>query len=85
MDTMQKNRIKVIEFITSNGWCRSESNEEYVSFSKDRSIGVDVGSEDVVLIGESGDFFSTPIDAYTVYTLAGFMIAKRILGMDIKI
>ena len=69
---------KVVAFLEANGWKHSprESTDEYYSFIKDDAIGVDVGTDRIIFIGETGDFADIPLN---YYTLLGYIYHHRLL------
>ena len=79
---------KVISFLTLNGWSEVKEdvtmNSEYLSFTKENNIAIDVNDGEIVLIDESGDFMHIVITSYAYYTLLGALISKRCIAMDFK-
>jgi len=76
------NILRIIEFITNNGWHFSTTNDNFSSYCKNNSIGIDISNNEVVLIGDCGDFAHIEINQYAIYTLLGYFINNHILAMD---
>ena len=76
---------KIIDFITRNGWKEdSDPNGDFRSFHKDRNISIDIDDDEIVLVGDSGDFCHIMIhDHHSVYTLFGYLTYYNYL-VDVK-
>jgi hypothetical protein len=58
---------EVIHFLTKNGYKEdTEKGSEYRSFFKDGVSSIDVGKDEIVLIGESGDWLHIPLNYYAL-------------------
>lgn len=77
-------RENIVKFLEKNGWVISEQNGDCTSFYKDGNIGIDVCLDEVVLIGNLGDFCHIPIDNFIVETLLGYLISRRLLDITFK-
>jgi len=77
---------KVIEFLKANGWkmdiSQYDSGNEFWSYIKDDShIVVDISDDEMVFIGESGDFLHEKLN---LYTLIGVLLYHRQLPISFK-
>lgn len=92
---MKRDRItrrnKIVKFVELNGWKEDISNYEYKleieaeenrTFYKKDNIGIDILLDEVVLIGEYGDFAHIEINHWIIYTLIGFLLDKRYISID---
>jgi hypothetical protein len=71
---------KIIDFIKSNGYKEeTEKNSEYRSFFKEGVSSIDISNDEIVLIGEQGDWLHLPIN---YYSLLGALIHHRQLACD---
>lgn len=86
-----ENRNKIVNFIVLNGWKEDISNYEYKlereseevrTFYKKDNIGIDILLDEVVLIGESGDFAHIEINHWIIFTLIGFLLDKKYIAID---
>lgn len=79
-------RQRIIDFIEKNGWIedKKEQTEEYKTFYKEDNICIDINGNEIVLVGDSGDFLHMGINSMTIYTLLGYFIQHHILAMDYK-
>ena len=75
---------EIQEFLNRNGWTVCDTHDGYASYVKKDNITVDVSDEEIVLIGESGEFCAIPMDYLARYTLLGLMIDHHVLGVDYK-
>lgn len=66
---------KVVDFLKANGW-KYDSKDTYMHFYKKDSIAVDVGTDEVVFIDDSGDFAHIPLNFYAV---VGFVYVRRLI------
>jgi hypothetical protein len=79
-----KEQITVVKFIKRNGWNFVEDSGEYFGFGKDGNIGIDIGDEDVVLVGESGDFARHDLTEEVLFWLIGRLIWNHSIAIDFK-
>ena len=77
-------QVSVIKFLKANGWERGETNDEFISFHKENNIGVDVGDDNIVLIGEAGDFSEHVLDAESIFWLRGRLLCCHAIAIDFK-
>ena len=84
-------RNEVVKFLQNNGWTEDMSdyehffdyeNEDTRTMGKKDNIGVDILLDEVVLIGESGDFEHIEINRWIIYTLIGFLLNHRYISID---
>lgn len=79
------NRNKVQSFLMINGWKQIKADDPGLrSFEKENNISVDISDDDIVLIGEDGDFMSMPLDSMSAYTLLGVFFHNRYISIDYK-
>jgi hypothetical protein len=76
---------EIVTFIKKNGWEKynSESNE-FDTYFKNNNIDIDINTDEVVLVGDGGDFAHIPINGWTLYTLIGFLFHRRYIPIDYK-
>lgn len=77
-----KERQRCIEFLKQNGWklvSPQYENDDYDSYFKEDSIGVEINDHEMVFIDEFGDFLHSTIN---YYTLVGVMIECRQVGWN---
>ena len=72
-EAIQKLKKAVVDMITDNGWKEIEPTDEYRSFTKEASIQIDISDDEVVLIGDSGDFAHIRLDGLAKYTVLGLL------------
>lgn len=83
-ESYSKEQITIIKFIKKNGWEFVEDSGEYLSFGKGNNIGIDIGLEDIVLIGESGDFASHQLNENALFWLIGRLFWNHSIAIDFK-
>ena len=65
MKSIEKERRKCEEFLLFNGWEKEiEENSEFTHYNKLGAFSVDIGKDEIVFIGDIGDFESIPINYY---------------------
>ena len=92
---MERDRItrrnEIVKFVELNGWKEDCSGYEYKleiesednrTFYKENNIGIDILLDEVVLIGDSGDFAHIEINHWIIYTLIGFLLDRRYIAID---
>ena len=73
---------KIIEFLIANGYFEeTEKGAEYRSFFKEGVNSIDVGSKEIVFIGESGDWLHIPLN---YYALIGVLIDTHQIAINYK-
>lgn len=73
---------KVIQFLINNDyWEESEKDSGYRTFFKDDVSAIDVYPNEIVFIGEQGDFLNIPVN---IYALIGALLHFRQLAIDYK-
>ena len=71
---------RIIEFLTKNGYKEdSEKVAEYRSFFKDNLSSIDINKDEIVFIGEEGDWLHIPLN---YYALIGVLLHHRQLGTN---
>ena len=71
---------KIIEFLKSNGYKEeSEKGADYRTFFKEGVSTIDINKDEIVLIGEQGDWLHLPVN---YYSLLGALIHHRQLACD---
>ena len=71
---------KIISFLTRNGYKEdSENVAEYRSFFKDDLCSIDINKNEIVFIGEEGDWLHIPLN---YYALIGALLHHRQLGTN---
>jgi len=76
------NAKKIITFLKANNYNEEEIDSDYISFFKSACSSVDICKEEIVLIGEEGDWLHLPVN---FYALLGALIHHRELACDYKI
>ena len=69
-------RQKIHNFLKKNGWQYNEKDEEYSHYDCDGRVSVDVGNDEIVFVGDIGDFAHIPLN---YYALVGFVYVNRII------
>jgi hypothetical protein len=85
---MKESRQQIIDFILKNGWTLvlEEGEYQWQSFYKEENISFDIGDDEIVLIGDIGDFMSINLkNRHAFYTFLGYMLHHRYLAMDYKV
>jgi hypothetical protein len=73
---------KIIEFLRLNGYTEDTEKESgYRSFYKEGVSTIDVNKNEIVLVGESGDWLQLP---FNIYALIGALIHHRQIAVDYK-
>ena len=57
---------KCKKFLVFNGWSMESASDEYDNYFKNGCIGVDVSDNELVLVGDYGDFLHMPINYYAL-------------------
>lgn len=71
---------RIIEFLIKNGYKEdTEKGAEYRSFYKDRLSSIDVTKDEIVFIGEEGDWLHVPVN---YYALIGALLHHRQLATN---
>ena len=70
---------RIIEFLTKNGYKEDETVGEYRSFFKDNLSSIDINKDEIVFIGEEGDWLHIPLN---YYALIGALLHHRQLGTN---
>lgn len=69
---------RCVDFLTINGWGEAipsdEEDEEYFHFEKDGCVGIDINPDEMVFIGEFGDFLHLQT---SYYALVGALLELR--------
>lgn len=72
---------KIDSFLRKNGYKIEKNNgDDYWSYYKESGFGIDVGEDEIVFIGEEGDFLHIP---FGYYSLIGAMYVNRIFAFKI--
>ena len=72
--------VRCEQFLLENGWKRdNEEGEEFDSYYKNNSIGVDLSKDEIVFIGDSGDFLHIALD---YFALVGALIEYHQIGLN---
>ena len=70
----------IIDFLTKNGYKEdTEKGADYRSFFKDGVSSIDVDSNEIVFIGEKGDWLHIPVN---YYALIGALLHHRQLATN---
>ena len=70
----------IIDFLIKNGYKEdTEEGAEYRSFFKDGLSSIDVNSDEIVFIGEEGDWLHIPVN---YYALIGALLHHRQLATN---
>lgn len=70
----------IIDFLTKNGYKEdTEKGAEYRSFFKDGLSSIDVNGDEIVFIGEEGDWLHIPVN---YYALIGALLYYRQLATN---
>ena len=69
------------DFLSKNGFETNGKMDDYISFCKDGSIGIDINEKEIVFIGEAGDFLHLPVNKFA---LIGALIEYRQLPINYK-
>ena len=72
-EAIQKHKKAVIDMITAEGWKEIEPTEEHRSFTREANIQIDISDDEVVLIGNAGDFAHIRLDGLAKYTVLGLL------------
>lgn len=74
--------IVIMNFLEKNGYksC-TEDDSEYISYFKEGVSNIDINTEEIVLIGERGDWLHLP---YNFYALVGALVYHRQLACDFR-
>jgi len=79
-------REQIINFIKANGWAKDDpingTDSDYDNYYKENNIGIDIGEDEVVLIGEEGDFEHFQINPHIIYTMIGYLLEHRFIACD---
>lgn len=80
---MNKQLGRCKQFLLENGWKldADESYNGYYPFYKQGFLSIDISEDELVFIGDSGDFLHRPID---YYTLVGVLLEHRQLPINYK-
>jgi hypothetical protein len=71
---------KVIDFLKSNGYTEdTEKGSEYRSFFKNGLSSIDVNNDEIVFIGDEGDWLHIPLN---YYALIGALLHHRELASN---
>jgi hypothetical protein len=71
---------RIIEFLTKNGYKEeTERGAEYRSFFKDGLSSIDVNNDEIVFIGDKGDWLHIPVN---YYALIGALLHHRQLATN---
>ena len=68
---------KCIEFLENNGYKKIDE-DEYISMVKDGVSSIDIGNNEIVFIGNDGDWLHIPLNRYALF---GAMYHFKILEM----
>lgn len=72
--------VKIIRFLKSNGYEEeTEKGSDYRSFHKKNASSIDINKNEIVLIGDRGDWLHIPVN---YYALLGALIHHRQLACD---
>jgi hypothetical protein len=70
-------RQKIGNFLTKNGWKYDGHDGEYTHYNCHNRASVDVGKDEIVFVGDIGDFAHIPL---SYYALVGFVYVNRIIA-----
>jgi hypothetical protein len=84
-----KYKQEIINFITKNGWIEDKEiipvdNDFFRTFNKENNISIDIDDDEIVLIGDNGDFCHIKINVLSIYALLGYMIQYHYIAIDYK-
>lgn len=73
---------RIIDFLLRNGYKEDSSvDEDYKTFFKEGVSAIDINNEEIVLIGEEGDWLHLPVN---YYALLGALLEFREIAVDYK-
>jgi hypothetical protein len=74
---------KCIDFLVRNGWKDEKftSDDDYTSFGKEGYYQIDIGKEEIVIIGDVGDIQHLPINKFA---LLGYLFDARQIDCGYK-
>jgi len=81
---MNKDIEKVKQFLINNGWNIDNDDSDFDAYFKDGNMGFNIDNEEIVLIGDIGDFYHIKIESGCYYHLLGYMIHHRLIAIDFK-
>lgn len=74
-------RKQIYNFLKLNGWKRDfDSDSEYKSFNKEGAVSIDIGKDEIVFVGDIGDFAHIPLN---FYALVGFIYVNRLVPIKL--
>ena len=76
--------INIMGFLSKNNWEMDSTSDDVIILYKSNMPHIHL-TDEIVFIGEEGDFAHFPIDSNSVYTLIGYMLTNRLLAVDYKI
>jgi hypothetical protein len=66
---------KIKNFLKLNGWENHGYDDEgYCLFYRQDYFSFDINEKEIVFIDDRGDFLYLPVNKYTIYTLAGYLL-----------
>ena len=69
-------RKKIADFLIKNGWKYDGKDDDYRIYDCEGRASVDVGKDEIVFVGDIGDFAHIPL---SYYALVGFVYVNRII------
>lgn len=77
----ENNTLKrCVKFLLENGWEKATDNyDKFYSYCRKNSVDVDISEEEIVLIGENGDFLHMNLN---YFALVGALIEYRQIGFN---
>ncbi len=79
---IKNEQLRISKFLLDNGYKEDFDNEsEMITFHKEGVSSIDFNEEEIVLIGEQGDWLHLPL---SMYALLGALLHFRQLAIDYK-
>jgi hypothetical protein len=82
---MNKYKNKIVDFLNKNGWEMTLLEDEYETYEKENNISIAISEDEIVLIGEEGDFAHIILNEMTFYYLIGFLFHYRYISINYKV